>query len=251
MASLTGTLFEAEFFSHTRGAFTGAEKDRRGYLERTNKGTLFLDEIGTLPLEFQGKLLRVLQEGEYLKLGSSKPRKAHVRFIAATNANIDRLMDKGLFRKDLYYRLKGAWLHLPPLRDRTEDTPLLIDKFLETFRGVSRNSGIKEDVVRMLVSYDYPGNIRELKSILHSAVNLAQGRPISANFLPQYVRRRKKNLNGDFEKAGCHVDHLDQVEKAHILKAYEQTGRNKSQTARLLGIGLNTLRRRLESYDVK
>lgn len=251
MASLTGTLFDAEFFGHTRGAFTGAEKDRMGYLEQSDKGTLFLDEIGTLPLEFQGKLLRVLQEREYFKLGSSKRQKTHVRFIAATNTDLDRLLNKGMFRKDLYYRLKGAWLHLPPLRERKEDIPLLINHFLETSFAFSGNSSIEEDVVQMLVNYDYPGNIRELKSILYSAVNLAQGRPISANFLPRHIRRRKKNLKGDFQKEGGPIDHLEQVEKAYILRIYEHTGRNKSQTARLLGIGLNTLRRRLESYGAK
>ena len=251
MASITGTLFDAEFFGHTRGAFTGAEKDRMGYLEQSDKGTLFLDEIGTLPLEFQGKLLRVLQEREYFKLGSSKRQKTHVRFIAATNTDLDRLLNKGMFRKDLYYRLKGAWLHLPPLRERKEDIPLLINHFLETSFGVSGNSSIEEDVVRMLVNYDYPGNTRELKSILYSAVNLAQGRPISANFLPRHIRRQKKNLKGDFQKDGGPIDHLEQVEKAYILRIYEHTGRNKSQTARLLDIGLNTLRRRLESYGAK
>jgi two-component system response regulator AtoC len=251
MASLTGTLFDAEFFGHTRGAFTGAEKDRIGYLEQSDKGTLFLDEIGTLPLEFQGKLLRVLQEREYFKLGSSKPQKTHVRFIAATNADIDRLLDKGLFRKDLYYRLKGAWLHLPPLRERKEDIPLLINYFIETSLGDSGNSGIEEDAVRMLVDYNYPGNIRELKSILYSALNLAQGRPISANLLPRHMRRRKKNSKGGFQKDGGPIHHLEQVERAYILRAYEHTGRNKSQTARLLDIGLNTLRRRLESYGVR
>ncbi|UCE74122.1 MAG: sigma-54-dependent Fis family transcriptional regulator, partial [Methanomassiliicoccales archaeon] len=163
MASITGSLFEAEFFGHTKGAFTGADKDRMGYLEETNKGTLFLDEISNFPLELQGKLLRMLQEGEYLKLGSSKPQKTDIRVIAATNADLDRLMDKGMFRKDLYYRLKVAWLHLPPLRERKDDIPLLINKFLEDFLDVPENSGIEEDAISVLMEYDYPGNIRELR----------------------------------------------------------------------------------------
>ena len=124
MASLTESLFDAEFFGHTRGAFTGADKDRAGYVQHTNGGTLFLDEIGDLPPVLQGKILRVLQEGEYMKLGTSKVQKVDVRFVAATNRDIDKAMLKGEFRKDLYYRLRGAWLHIPPLRERRDDIPL-------------------------------------------------------------------------------------------------------------------------------
>ena len=126
MAALTPNLFESEFFGHSRGAFTGAEKDRAGYLEFTNWGTLFLDEIGNLPLELQRKLLRVLQDGEYIKIGTSTPRRTDVRFVAATNKDLEKLMAKNQFRKDLYYRLKGGWLHLPPLKQRKADNrPIL------------------------------------------------------------------------------------------------------------------------------
>jgi transcriptional regulator with PAS, ATPase and Fis domain len=251
MASLTGSLFEAEFFGHTKGAFTGAEKDRMGYLEQTNKGTLFLDEISNLPVELQGKLLRVLQEGEYLKVGTSTPQRTDVRFIAATNADLDRMMDKGMFRKDLYYRLRGAWLHLPPLRERREDIPLLVNKFLEDFSGVSENCGIDEESMAILMDYDYPGNIRELRSIIQSALNLAQGRPISRNFLPRYIKGRKPSLKADLQREDSPVVPLTEVEKAHILRVYELTQRNKSQTAKVLDIGLNTLRRKLASYGVE
>ena len=251
MASLTGSLFEAEFFGHTRGAFTGAEKDRMGYMEQTSKGTLFLDEISNFPLELQGKLLRVLQEGEYLKLGTSKPQRTDVRFIAATNADLDRLMDKGMFRKDLYYRLKGAWLHLPPLRERKDDIPLLINKFLEDFCGDPENSRIHEEAVSMLMDYDYPGNIRELRSILQSAVNLAQGGSISQNVLPRYIRRQKPIVKGDLQNKYGPIIPLTKMEKDHILNVYERTDRNKSQTAKLLAIGLNTLRRKLAAYGVQ
>ncbi|MBE9574031.1 MAG: sigma-54-dependent Fis family transcriptional regulator, partial [Proteobacteria bacterium] len=242
MASITGSLFDAEFFGHTRGAFTGAEKARMGYLKQTNKGTLFLDEIGDLPPDLQGKLLRVLEEKEYLKLGTSKPQKTDVRFISATNADLDRFKDKGMFRKDLYYRLKGALLHLPPLRERKEDIPLLADKFLKDFSGVSWKEGISEEAGILLMNYDYPGNIRELRSIIQSAVNLAQGRQISANFLPPSLRKRKPVARSYSQKEGSSIAPLEEVEKAHVLKAYEQTGRIKTQTAKLLSIGLNTLR---------
>jgi two-component system response regulator AtoC len=251
MASITGSLFEAEFFGHTKGAFTGAEKDRMGYMEQTNKGTLFLDEISNVPLELQGKLLRMLQEGEYLKLGSSKPQRTDVRFIAATNAELDRLMDKGMFRKDLYYRLKGAWLHLPPLRERKDDIPLLINKFLEDFCDGPENRGIDEEAMSLLMEYDYPGNIRELRSIFQSALNLAQGGTISQNVLPRYIRARKRIPKKDFQKEDDITVPLGDVEKDHILKVYERTGRNKSQTAKLLAIGLNTLRRKLASYGME
>ncbi len=250
MASITGSLFGAEFFGCTRGAFTGAEKARIGHLEQTNKGTLFLDEIGDLPLDLQGKLLRVLQEGEYLKLGTSKPQKTDVRFISATNADLDRFKHKGIFRKDLYYRLKGACLHLPPLRERKEDIPLLADKFLKEFSDVSLKKGISEEAKILLMNYDYPGNIRELRSIIQLAVNLAQGRQISANFLPTHLRKRKSVARSYSQKEGRSIAPLNEVEKAHVLKVYEQTGRIKTQTAKHLAIGLNTLRRKLEAYGV-
>ncbi|NVL89763.1 MAG: sigma-54-dependent Fis family transcriptional regulator [Desulfobacterales bacterium] len=251
MASVTGSLFDAEFFGHTRGAFTGAEKDRVGYLEHTGQGTLFLDEIGTLPLDLQGKLLRVLQEGEYIKVGTSKTQKANVRFIAATNANLERLMAKGEFRKDLYYRLKGAWLHLPPLRERQEDIPLLIEKFLEEFCNAGGNRDIEKEAVSILMDYDYPGNIRELRSIVQSAVNLAQGKPMAVNFFPDHLRKRKATSRRDLQAGFEPIVSLAEAEKAHILRAYKETGKNKSRAAKLLGIGLNTLRRKLESYGAE
>ncbi|UCF91469.1 MAG: sigma-54-dependent Fis family transcriptional regulator [Desulfobacterales bacterium] len=251
MDSVTPQLFDAEFFGHTRGAFTGAEKERVGYLEHTNAGTLFLDEIGNLPLELQGKLLRVLQEGEYTKLGTSQLQKTNVRFIAATNANLERLMAQKRFRKDLYYRLRGGWLHLPPLRERKYDIPLLMRCFLEEFSGSAEQGIFKEEALELLMEYDYPGNVRELKSIIQSAVNLAQGKPISSDFLPNYLRRPKMELDSEQPVGSESIASLAKVEKAHILKVYSHTDNNKSQTARLLGIGLNTLRRKLEAYGVE
>ena len=247
MANLSGSLFEAEFFGHTKGAFTGAENGRVGYFEHTDKGTLFLDEIGNLPLEIQGKLLRVLQDGEFLKLGTSRYFIADVRFIAATNESLDKLMAKRLFRKDLYYRIRGGWLHLPPLRERQEDIPLLANKFLQDYRDPENDYGIEEEAMCLLMEYNYPGNIRELSSIIQSAVNLAQDRPVSSNVLPDHLRRRK-SISRCQNKSDAPIVSLSQVEKSHILKVYKHTNQNKSQTARLLGIGLNTLRRKLRLY---
>jgi len=250
MAGLTGTLFDSEFFGHTKGAFTGAEQDRKGYLETANRGTLFLDEIGHLPLELQGKLLRVLQDGEFLKVGASHFQKTDIRFIAATNIELDPLIAKDKFRKDLFYRLKGAWLHLPPLQERREDIPLLINTFMDEFEGTNKNKGIDEQALSLLIDYDYPGNIRELRSIIQSSANLAQGRRISEAFLPEFLLKRKKGLKKKIPKQNGSIAPLEEIERGHILKAYDYSGKNKALTARLLGIGLNTLRRKLKYYRV-
>jgi len=247
MASITGSLFESEFFGHTRGAFTGADSRRAGYLEYTHGGTLFLDEIGNMPLEMQGKLLRVLQDGEYTKLGADSHRRADVRIIAATNADLDKQMSGGTFRKDLYYRIRGGWLHLPPLRDRTEDIPVLADSFLKA-HCVGSHCGIEEDALCLLMEHRWPGNIRELKSVVQSAANLSQGKPISIRALPANLRRKKSVLACDLQTQKSPIVPLARIERQHILSVYAQTGRNKSQTARLLEIGLNTLRRKLTSY---
>lgn len=250
MASLTGNLFEAEFFGHTKGAFTGAQNGRTGYLEYTNRGTMFLDEISNLPIDLQGKLLRVLQDGEYLKLGTNVHQRADVRFIAATNEDLEKMMAKRVFRKDLYYRIRGGWLHLPPLRERKEDIPLLAGKFLQDYGSSAKNQNIEEETLCLLMEFEYPGNIRELRSIIQSAVNLAQGGPISPNFLPADLRKRKSITTCLTRPIPKDIAPLAQIEQSHIIRAYKLTGRNKSQTARLLGIGLNTLRRKLKSYGM-
>jgi transcriptional regulator with PAS, ATPase and Fis domain len=159
-------------------------------------------------------------------------------------------MAKKVFRKDLYYRIRGGWLHLPPLRERKEDIPLLAGKFLQDYDSSAKHQIIEEETLCLLMEYDYPGNVRELKSIIQSAVNLAQGKPISSDFLPAHLKKRKsismclpRPVSGDIEP-------LAQIEKSHIIRAYKFTDRNKSQTARLLGIGLNTLRRKLKSYGM-
>jgi len=251
MSSMNATLFEAEFYGHTKGAFTGALQDRKGYLETTSGGTLFLDEIGSLPLELQGKLLRVLQEGEFFKLGISRPLGVDVRFIAATNAELEKLQEQGLFRKDLFYRLCGAWLDLPPLRDRDGDIAMLLDEFLRECNSGHSSSDIEAPAWTMLQTYDYPGNVRELKSIVQFAVSLAKGGAISIHHLPAYVTNAmsKKHRAVSPLSTGT-ITPLADIEKDHILHAYHSTGENKIQAARLLGIGLSTLRRKLLSYGI-
>ena len=248
MDAITDSLFDAEFFGHTKGAFTGAEKDRTGYLESTHKGTLFLDEIGNLAPSLQGKLLRVLQGGEFIKIGTNTSRKVDLRIIAATNKDLDKMMATGRFRKDLYYRLSGSWLHLPPLRERMDDVPLLIGCFLKAISG-SENPEMGEAVMDVLMAYDYPGNVRELKSIVRSAVNLAQGKPININCLPTHIQQKAKKYVQPAQAQP--VPTLAELEKTHIINVYRMQDNNKAESARVLGIGINTLRRKLKAYGVK
>ena len=247
MVSLAPQLFESQFFGHTKGAFTGADRENAGYLETSHLGTLFMDEIGNLPMELQGKLLRVLQEGEFMKIGSASPQKVDIRFIAATNSDLDLMLAQRTFRKDLFYRLRVGWLHLPPLRERPEDIPLLIDHFTREIRG-SGPADIEDDALAGLMKYDYPGNIRELRSILQSAVNLARGAPLALAHLPEHFRERRRPAGTEDTPAAGDILPLHQVEKRHILDVYARLDRNKTQTARALGIALNTLRSKLESY---
>ena len=252
MSSISPNLFEAEFFGHTKGAFTGAAAARTGFLEHTNNGTLFLDEIGDLPLELQGKLLRVLQEGEFSKVGSNQRMRVDLRFIAATNEDLDRMMARKAFRKDLFYRIRGGWLHLPPLRARVDDIPLLVDAFLEKYQADRRSSGIAADALAQLMCYKWPGNIRELRSIIQSAVNLAQGRRIEMRHLPEHIRNLTRSPEPrEAVSDGQAIIPLEDVERRHILHAYNHLNHNKSQTAKALGIGLNTLRRKLASYGLE
>ncbi len=252
MSSISPNLFEAEFFGHTKGAFTGADTARTGFLEHTNRGTLFLDEIGDLPLELQGKLLRVLQEGEFSKVGTADRMRVDLRFIAATNEDLDRMMARKAFRKDLFYRIRGGWLHLPPLRARVNDIPLLLNAFLKKYKEYRRGPRIAPETLEKLMAYSWPGNVRELKSIIQSAVNLAQGRRIDSHHLPEHLRNMAKSRvpKPPAIKPDGAIVPLAEVEKNHILQTYHRLDQNKSQSARALGIGLNTLRRKLAIYGV-
>ncbi len=250
MAALTPSLFDAEFFGHTRGAFTGAQKDRIGYLEYSAGGTLFLDEIGILPSGLQGKLLRVLQDGEYVKLGENRRRKADVRIIAATNEDLERLMNRGLFRKDLFYRLRGGWLHLPPLRRRPEDIPMLAEHFLRSWCPDS-TCGIAAQAMEALCRYPFPGNVRELQAAIQSAANLARGTRLALKHLPEPLRNLRQPPDERAAGPKVSLPPLAAVEKEHILRVYQALGDNKARTAAVLGIGLNTLRRKLALYGVQ
>jgi len=256
MAAITSSLFDSEFFGHTKGAFTGADYPREGYLEYADKGTLFLDEIGMMEMEVQGRLLRFLQEGEFIPLGSNKIRTVDVRIISATNVDLDKKVKNKSFRKDLYFRLKGGWLHLPELKDRKKDIPLLINKFIEEYRESSGQEqdttcSIEDDALSYLMSYDYPGNIRELRSVVNSALNLTEGRRITPAVIPEIVRGAKKISAVDKISASEPLPSLELIEKNYILKVYRQTGRNKSKTAEILGVNRKTLQRKIQSYGIE
>jgi two-component system response regulator AtoC len=249
MDALDSNLFAAEFFGHVKGAFTGAQADRAGYLEETHRGTLFLDEIGNLTIDLQGKLLRVLQEGEFIKIGASRTQRVDIRFVAATNADLEKLIAQKRFRKDLYYRLRGGWVHLPPLRSRKNDIPLLVDHFINDSKTSTGQAKITPDALPLLCNYAWPGNIRELKSVIQAALNLSQGAPIAPRHLPAHLVQKSTPKSSQPPSLDGPIA-LHEVEKRHILKIYDQAAQNKSEAARLLEVSLSTLRRKLESYGV-
>lgn len=199
-------ILESELFGHERGAFTGAVSERKGYFETANGGTIFLDEIGDMPLATQVKLLRVLETGEFLKVGGSVTKKSDVRVIAATNKNLEQMVRRGEFRKDLYYRLKAITLELPPLRARKEDIPILIEKFVQEFSEQSHGSfkGFTSDAIEALVGYRWPGNVRELRNLVESLLTLKRGERVTA----EDVTRNLKNFKG--------VDDWDNEENIHL-----------------------------------
>lgn len=246
MLALSPTLFESEFFGHVKGAFTGAEKNKVGYLGNAHGGTLFLDEIGDLSLEIQGKLLRILQEGEYTPVGDTKSVIADVRFVAATNQDLEKLVQQRKFRKDLFYRLQFAHLEIPPLKQRLEDLLLLTQHFLLEHKGVT----VSEDALVILETHDWPGNVRELKGVLEAAANLAAGGEIGPEHLRLPKKTKSLTLPGKPAETGA-LEPLAEVERRHIIQVYDATDHNKSQTARVLGIGLQTLHRKLKSFNMK
>jgi len=241
-------LFASEFFGHTKGSFTGAIADKKGFIEEANGGTLFLDEIGELSLPIQVKLLRVLQEEEFYRLGSTKNIKVDVRIIAATNKDLFEEIKKGDFRKDLFFRLNINSIKLPPLKERSGDIQLLAQCFLENFNKKNKKNikKIAPAVINLLKSYSYPGNVRELMNIINSAIIVESGCELRKKSLPHYFLE-KTHIPGE-TISGLVPRNLQEVEKEHIRKVLEYTHNNKTNAAKILGISRVNLIAKIKKY---
>lgn len=246
--ALPDTLLESELFGYKAGAFTDAKHDRLGRFATAEKGTIFLDEIGDIPGSLQVKLLRVLQERVYEPLGSNTSIKADVRIIAATNRDLQTLVEQGLFRDDLYYRLNVVKLLLPPLRDRKDDIPMLCQHFIKTFSARQNKEiiGISEPAMEILMRYNFPGNIRELENVIEYAFILCHGGLIMPNHLPEPLAPKEISALAGQETSRS----LDAIEKQAILAALERNSWRKLMTCRELGISKDTLRRKIHKYQL-
>jgi transcriptional regulator with GAF, ATPase, and Fis domain len=258
------TLLESELFGHEKGAFTDARARRRGKFEEADTGTLFLDEIGEMSLAAQVKLLRVLQDGEFTRVGGNEVVKTDVRVIAASNVDLEKAVEQGTFRRDLYYRLSVFPVRLPPLRERREDIHPLVIHFLEHYKQKTNRfvSGISRDALQALVSHDWMGNVRELENAIERAVIIASGRQIELDDLPEAISRRAleeraktKTTRARAAKEGRAVkleievpSTIDEIERRAIEATLDYTSGDKSRAARTLGIGRKTLYRKLEAY---
>lgn len=247
-AALSENLLESEMFGHIRGAFTGALKDKQGRFQAANKGTILLDEIGDISPMMQIKLLRVLQEKEFERVGESGSQKVDVRVIACTNQDLKEKVQLGEFRQDLYYRLKVVEISLPPLRERLEDLPLLVEHFLRRFNERFKKDleGISSDVLSTFMDYAWPGNVRELEHVMEHAFVLCRGGVITMNHLPADIRNYRNT--GHSLQASPKTKVTMNAER--ILEALNRTGWNKAKAARLLGIGRRTIYRKIEEFQL-
>jgi len=248
--SFTEELLANELFGHEREAFTGAVSSRAGLLESADRGTLFLDEVADMPLPMQAKLLRVVQEKELIRVGGVKPISIDVRIIAATNKNLKRLVEAGQFRQDLFYRLNVIPIHLPPLRERREDIPLLAQFFLRTVakRFEKNLMGFSAEAMELLTRYNYPGNVRELENIVERAAALATQERIGPEDLPADMREMEVF---SLDREPSELRTLEELEKEYIDWVMRTTGRNKSRVARILGIDRVSLYRKLKKHQIR
>ncbi len=247
-ASIPEGLLESELFGHEKGAFTGAISSRSGKFELANKGTIFLDEIGDLPLTLQPKILRVLQEREFERVGSDKTKKVDVRIIAATSRDIERRVSDGSFREDLYYRLNVIPVFLPPLRERGEDIPILIEHFLERFnRENNRRVTIDRGALQALLNYDWPGNVRELENTIERLVIMSRTDRITTSDLPVSLSIKRFKDTGS---PATVTTSLREIEKSNIVNALRQTGWVQSKAARLLGITPRQIGYKIKKYRI-
>jgi DNA-binding NtrC family response regulator len=265
-AAIPAEILESELFGHEKGAFTGAATRKVGKFELADGGTLFLDEIGELPLEMQVKLLRVLEQREFMRVGGTETIKVDIRLIAATNADLEVAVEEGKFRSDLYYRLKVVTLRIPPLRDRTEDIPLLANHFLTMFGKENGREDMRfgSEAMKSLVAAPWDGNVRELRNLVESLVVLAPTEEIGVADLPEEYRRgpgapspapaeSPAEVEAEFEPDATRERipvgvTMDEIERRAILQAIDATDGNRTRAAEMLGIGLRTLQRKLKEY---
>lgn len=250
-AGLSDSILEDELFGHIKGAFTGADKDRQGRFEFADGGTLFLDEVGDMPTNMQAKLLRVLESGEVVRLGANNTRHVDVRLVSATNHDLGELVKEGKFREDLYFRIKGVELHLPPLRERREDIPLLVQHYVAQYANKLNKPvpEVAEDVQTTLMRHDWPGNVRQLMNAIQNMVVICEGDKIEPRHLPTEVRQAGGDDTAQLPDTGGMS--LDQIEKKAIRDALRVTAGNREQAAKMLGIGERTLYRKLKEYGLK
>jgi len=248
-SALVESLVESELFGYVRGAFTGANQDRPGLFESADGGTLFLDEIGELSLGMQAKLLRVLQDHRVRRVGSSTSRNVDLRVIAATNRNLETMVNSGTFREDLYYRLAMVEVNLPKLKDRREDLPLLQRHFIEKFAGeYSRPiAGLTRRAQSRMAVYSWPGNIRELENVIGNGCMMAHGRFIDLHDLPERLRETPK----DYTRTDEALFSLQEAQRRHIARVLERVGGNKLRAARILGVGRNTIYKMLSRFKAE
>jgi len=248
-AAIPAELLESELFGHEKGAFTGATKFKPGKFDMADEGTLFLDEIGDMPLKLQSKILRVIQEKEFYRVGGSSTVKVDVRFIASTNQNLEKMVKEGAFREDLYYRLNVFTLHLPPLRERKEDIPLLVDRFLQ---NLPKKVDISSIALQMIMAYSWPGNIRELQNVIESAAVIAENGFIEPAQLPG-------SITGAFNANGTDVslpvnlsldERMSEIEKGIIIEALRKTGGVQVRATELLGINQRSLWHRIKKHKI-
>ena len=251
---LAESLLESELFGHVRGAFTGAIKDKIGRFEMANGGTLFLDEIGDISLNMQLKLLRVLQEGEFERVGGTETIKVDVRIIAATNKDLEKAMEEGSFRQDLYYRLNVIPIEVPPLRERAEDIKYLVYHFIEKFNKIYGKNirDIEPQALNVLEKYPFPGNIRELENLIERIIVLDKTGMIRLADLPPHIRQNNKSMgNGEDADLSQGLNKLvEDYERNLILKALDQNNYNKFQTAKMLNMNRSTFMSKLKKYNI-
>lgn len=249
-AAMTESIMEDELFGHIKGAYTDARQERAGRFEHANRGTLFMDEIGDMPPTMQAKLLRVLENGEVVRLGSNDPIKVDVRFISATNRNLEEMVSEKQFRQDLYFRIKGVAINIPPLRERREDIPILIHYFLQHAAAEHQKEieGMMPEVQQLLMSHNWPGNVRELKTVISNMVLLSTGPKLGLDSLPEDIRPMKDHSAGGMNNlVGISIE---QAEKELIRNTLKMTSGNREQASKLLGIGERTLYRKIKEYEL-